>query len=129
MYGREVYLDKKEAEILLYMFVHRGQCVSMDELVEFCYQDPDFEPDGAKKSMYISIGKIRKKLGKWFFITRWSVGIILPLPVEQDRAEEIKEQIDSGAECYKCGRYTQFNTPPGKRSLCDCCKGDSNADS
>jgi DNA-binding response OmpR family regulator len=61
--GRVVQLSPTEANVLLFLMLRPGW-VSVNELIEFIYPDPDLEPDAAGKTVSVFIYLLRQRVGR-----------------------------------------------------------------
>jgi DNA-binding response OmpR family regulator len=60
-------LPRKERAIIIALAASMPRRLTLDELIEFVYPDPDHEPRFARNGIKVTIGHIRKKrdLGGW----------------------------------------------------------------
>lgn len=68
--GTRHRLTPKLAELALLLILRRGTFVSMPEIIEFLWPDPDFEPDFSEDVIRTYVSRLRKVLPERAIIAR-----------------------------------------------------------
>lgn len=80
-YGSRVRLSNNEAELLSTLLLRRDRFVSVNDLIEALYLDPDHEPDYARDCVAHALCRLREKL-PGLIETHHRRGYLIPIPQE-----------------------------------------------
>lgn len=72
--GAEVRLSPTQARILEHLLIMRGRPVSVTDMIEVAYPDPDDSPDEEIAVLKIHVHNLRKKIGWGIINTRHGFG-------------------------------------------------------
>lgn len=61
-HGRAVFLPAQQMDLLAVLLMRRGRSVSIGDLIEALWPDPDLEPDNALNQIRVLIYRLRDKL-------------------------------------------------------------------
>jgi DNA-binding response OmpR family regulator len=73
---RLIHLSPREAELLCCLLMRSGY-VSLGDLIEFVWPNPDDEPDWPESSLLVLLHRLRKKLGSSIMPCAYGRGYII----------------------------------------------------
>ena len=82
--GRLVQLTRMEAEIVATLLIRRGRRMTIPEIIEAVYPDPDREPDTAYNCVAVLLSRVRRKM-PGLVETIGCQGYVIERPLEELR--------------------------------------------
>lgn len=79
--GQRLYMPPLRTEILSTLLIRRGHVVSLDELADVCWPDPDYMPEAPEKNIMVHISKLRALI-PGLIETCWGRGFFIALADE-----------------------------------------------
>lgn len=61
-HGRTVSLGRVQVRLVLCLLLNRGRPVSLQRMIEFCYPNPDLEPESAENCIVQIARTLRRKM-------------------------------------------------------------------